>query len=103
MVALVADSDFYWDGAFTILFPYYYGPDVYTVTFTHGFENPPEDVTAVVQSLAARAIATPTSAGSLTGRSAGPFSESYAQSVGPMSLLDTDKAALAPYRIVKVM
>lgn len=72
-----------------------------TVTFEHGYDSPPPEVTAVVQALAQRALDNP---GSLVRTQDGPFSDTYSQTsagaVVPMALLPDEKAALAPYRIV---
>lgn len=70
------------------------------VEFTHGYTTPPRDVTAVVQAVAQRAIDNP---GARTSQSAGPFSESYSASAAAsgtaLALLESEKAALAPYKI----
>lgn len=70
------------------------------VEFTHGYEDVPADVTAIVQAVAQRAIANP---GSLKSKSIGPFSESYSltssDGVTPLTLLDSEKEALRRYRI----
>lgn len=103
MVALFADSDYYFDQPRgTVLFPYYYGPDEFVITYTHGFEVPPEDVTAVVQSIAARATDNPRG---VVSKTVGPFSESYGQTTATgtaVALSDAEKAVLGPYRIQKV-
>lgn len=62
-----------------------------TVTFRHGYDAPPADVTAVVQSLGSRAKAGTTG---LASRTMGPFSESYAA-----DLFGTEREALARYRL----
>lgn len=71
-----------------------------TVTFTHGYDVPPPDVTAVVQAIAQRAIDNP---GSRTQLTDGPFSESYsltgAGEAVSLSLLSGDKATLDLYRL----
>lgn len=70
------------------------------VTFTHGYDVPPPEVTAVVQAIAQRAVDNP---GSRTQLTDGPFSESYSLTgtgeAVSLSLLAGDRAALDPYRI----
>lgn len=60
-----------------------------TVTFTHGYDEPPADVTAAVQELAAIG-----SLGRLKSKSAGPFSETYS-----FDLNTVDASSLDAYRI----
>jgi hypothetical protein len=62
-----------------------------TVTYRHGYDTPPADVTAVVQGLASRAKAGTTG---LASRTMGPFSESYGA-----DLFGTDREVLARYRL----
>lgn len=70
------------------------------VTYTHGYDEPPAEVTAVVQAIAQRAIDNP---GSRTQVTDGPFSESFSlTSTGEavaLSLLSGDKAILDLYRL----
>lgn len=72
-----------------------YGPwDFYSqagvaVTFTHGYEEPPADVTAAVQELAAIG-----SLGRLKAKTAGPFSETYSTDLNTV-----DASSLDAYRI----
>lgn len=67
------------------------------VEFTHGYTEPPPDVTAVVQSLAQQAIRQPVG---LRSKTVGPFSESYAVdtsfAVGDYSVLDRYKLPARP-------
>lgn len=70
------------------------------VDFTHGYTDPPPDVTAVVQAVAQRAVGNP---GSIIRKQAGPFSETQSQ-VGfnqaiPIALLSAEKSILDHYRI----
>ena len=71
-----------------------------TITFTHGYAEPPADVTAVVQSVAQRAVQNP---GSLVRKQVGPFADTYSQTGSnqslPIALLDAEKAILDRYRI----
>jgi hypothetical protein len=62
-----------------------------TVTFRHGHDTPPADVTAVVQGLASRAKA---GTAGLSSRVMGPFQEHFAA-----DLFGTDREALARYRL----
>lgn len=61
------------------------------VTFTHGYQDPPADVTAVVQALAQRLVA---NTAGLKSKTVGPFSETYST-----ELLSLEKATLSRYRI----
>lgn len=70
------------------------------VSLTHGYDEPPPEVTAVVQAVAQRAVDNP---GSRPRDQVGPFAESYSQ-VGlnqapAMALLDAEKEILDRYRI----
>lgn len=74
--------------------------DPITVVFTHGYADPPPEVTAVVQSVAQRAVDNPRS---LVSQQAGAFAVTYSQ-VGssqsiPLSLLAAEKDVLDHYRI----
>lgn len=64
------------------------------VTFTSGYDSPPEDVQGVVLSIAARSADTLTG---VTRESAGPFTIERA-AVGA-SLVGDERLALAPYRL----
>ncbi len=63
----------------------------------------PADVTAVVQAIAQRAIDNP---GSLVREQEGPFARTYSSDegaqVGTSVLLDSERAALAPYKLIAV-
>lgn len=63
-----------------------------TVTFTHGYDEAPPDVTAVVQELAAIG-----SLGRLKSKSAGPFSETYSSDLNTV-----DASSLSAYRVPAV-
>ena len=74
------------------------GPIV--VTFAHGFAEAPADVSAVVQSVAQRAVQNP---GSLVRKQVGPFADTYSQTGSnqslPLALLDAEKDILGHYRL----
>lgn len=71
-----------------------------TVTFTHGYDEPPAEVTAVVQAVAQRAVDNPSS---LVRVQKGPFADTYSQTGFnqslPIALLDAEKEILDRYRI----
>jgi hypothetical protein len=71
-----------------------------TVTFTHGYEEVPAEVTAVVQAVAQRAVDNPSS---LVRVQKGPFADTYSQTGFnqslPIALLDAEKEILDRYRI----
>lgn len=76
------------------------GGAVLEITFEHGFAVPPPDVTAVVQAMAARAVANP---GSLTREQVGPFAYSYSaagvNASVPLSILEAERAVLDLYKL----
>lgn len=82
-----------------------WGTGVITVTFDHGFgpTQVPPAVIGVVMAVAQRGVDNP---GSLVRVQRGPFSDTYSQSgfnqALPLSLLEAERDALAPYRIVAV-
>lgn len=102
-IALTSD-DYTWqaNGVLTREGRWAYGKDV-VVTFTHGYAAPPPEVSAIVQSIASRAIQNP---GSLVRTQDGPFADTFSQTGFnqslPMALLDAERAVLAPYRIAAV-
>lgn len=63
------------------------------VTFTHGYDEPPASVTAVVQALAQGAISNPSA---LTRKTIGPFTDVYATPSDQLVM------GLSAYRIVTV-
>ena len=74
-----------------------------TVSITHGYTEPPAEVTGIVQAIAQRAVDNP---GSRPREQAGPFADAYSQ-VGAnqaptLALLDSERAALRRYRIPAV-
>lgn len=98
---LVRDDGYVWLAPASSLARYSWGWDTdVVVTFTHGYDEPPAEVTAIVQAVAQRALDNP---GSRPRDQVGPFAESYSQ-VGfnqapALALLDAEKSALARYRI----
>ncbi|MGZ4530734.1 MAG: hypothetical protein ACXVXP_00110 [Mycobacteriaceae bacterium] len=74
-----------------------------SVAFTHGYDTPPAEVTAIVQAVAQRAIDNP---GSKSREQAGPFVDSYSQTAAnqapALALLDSEKATLRRYRVPAV-
>lgn len=73
-----------------------------TVSLTHGWPVPPADVASVVAGVALRAVANP---GSLVSEQVGPFRNTYSQtsagasSIGALSLFDSERQVLAPYKL----
>jgi hypothetical protein len=77
-----------------------WGSGTVVVEFTHGYAEAPPDVTAIVQSVAQRAVDNP---GSLVRKQVGPFGDTYSQTGFnqslPLALLDAEKDVLAAYRL----
>lgn len=72
-----------------------------TVTFVHGYQVAPPEVTAVVQSLAQRMTDSPGMP--LVRKTRGPFTDQYASpDSGPTTLWDAERVALSRYKIVDV-
>lgn len=97
---LVADSDYTWSTAGVITHAAWWGTSEVVVEFTHGYDDPPAEVTGIVQAVAQRAVDNP---GSMLRQQAGPFSTSYSTVNGNqapvLALLDYEKAVLSRYRI----
>lgn len=78
-------------------------PGGVVIILDHGHETVPAEVTAIVQAIAQRGIDNP---GSLVRTQDGPFSETFAQTgfnqTTPISLLDSEKLDLGPYRILPI-
>jgi hypothetical protein len=76
-----------------------YDSDV-VVEFTHGYEQVPAEVTAVVQAIANRAVDNPSG---VTREQMGPFARSFsltgANEASTVALLESEKAALSRYRL----
>jgi hypothetical protein len=72
---------------------------IFQVTYTHGYAEIPEDVVAVVCSMATRIITAP-SVGGLISETVGEFTYrlSDAAAQGAMALTDAEKKILASYR-----
>lgn len=81
----------------------YANPSTLAVTFTHGYDQPPATVTAVVQALATRALDNPYG---YTRSQVGPFADFYSQTgqnqAAPLGLLDAERALLDPYRLPRL-
>lgn len=112
---LVADTDYVWDGRWTLLrgtseagvLVINDGPLIsshgdwggagaqVTVTYTHGFATIPDDIKGVCLALAARSLASPDGVNS---ESVGSYSVSYSRSGGAVSLLDEERRLLDRYR-----
>lgn len=77
--------------------------DSLVIAYTHGYTEAPKEVTAIVQSIAQRAVNNP---GSLVRTQAGPFADTYSQTGFnqslPMALLDAEKDILRPYKLFAV-
>ena len=73
---------------------------VVAVAFTHGYDTPPAEVTAIVQAVAQRAVDNPSS---ITRRTVGPFTDAFSTTapgqVATLALLDSEKETLRRYRI----
>lgn len=99
---LVADTDYTWseDGALTRADVCRWGARKIEVAFTHGYTDPPAEVTAVVQAVAQRAVDNP---GSKPRQQVGPFADTFSQSgfnqAPALTLLDAEKAILDRYRL----
>jgi hypothetical protein len=97
--ALVDVDDYNWSSN-GVLTRYYWRTAPIVVTFTHGYDVPPAEVTAVVQAVAQRAVSNP---GSLVRTQAGPFADTYSQTGFnqsiPMALLPAEREILNHYRI----
>ena len=95
----VASTAYSWEAS-GILYRRGGWPADVTVTFTHGYEDVPAEVAAIVQAIAQRAVNDP---GSLVRVQDGPFSETYGQTglnqVVPLALLEAEKGILDRYRI----
>ena len=98
--ALAVDDDFTWDenGVLTRLGTWAADPIV--ITFDHGYNTPPADVTAIVQSVAQRGLDNPSS---LVRVQKGPFADTYSQTGFnqslPIALLDAEKEILDRYKL----
>lgn len=70
------------------------------VRFTHGHDDPPAEVTGVVQAVAQRALDNP---GSRPRDQVGPFGDTFSQTAfnqaPALGLLDSEKQALASYKL----
>ena len=67
------------------------------VELTHGYDEPPPEVTAVVQAVAQRLIENPTG---LESQTVGPFQEKYGTS-STGAFTSGDLGVLAAYRVPK--
>lgn len=100
---LTETQDYKWSEAGVLTREGYWSTDDVEVTFTHGYAEPPAEVTAIVQAVAQRAVNNP---GSLVRTQAGPFADTYSQTGFnqslPIALLEAEREALAHYRMVSV-
>lgn len=96
---LTVEDDYTWSAAGVVTRVGYWSTDEVVVSYTHGYEEPPAEVTAVVQAIAQRAVNNP--GGQASSRSIGPFAESYGSlATGTaLSLLDSEMEVLRRYRI----
>lgn len=96
---LAVEDDYRWTGSGVLTRGYWSDTEV-VVEFTHGYAEVPEDVEAVVQAIARRAVDNP---GSLVRETEGPFSRTYSTNenaqYSPLTLLDSEKEALRRYRL----
>jgi hypothetical protein len=97
---LALTDDYTWQPNGVILRAGWWGTGDVVVTYTHGYDDPPPEVTAVVQAVAQRAVDNP---GSRPRDQIGPFAPTYSQTgsnqAPALALLDAEKAVLDPYRI----
>lgn len=97
---LVHDEDYTWSEAGVITHAASFGTEFVEVTFTHGYDVPPPEVTGIVQAIAQRAVDNP---GSRPRVQDGPFSDTFSQSgfnqAPALGLLDSEKETLRRYRI----
>lgn len=100
---LTVEDDYTWSPAGVLTRGGYWSTDVVTVEMTHGYEDPPAEVTAVVQAVAQRAVNNPSS---LVRTQDGPFADTFSQTGFnqslPIALLDAEKDVLRRYRIPAV-
>lgn len=95
----VANRDYYAteSGVLTRIFGFW--PMGTIVTFTHGFDDAPPEVTGVVQAVAQRSISNP---GTLVETQTGPYTSIYGPRSGVptvLGLTDGEKATLDTYRL----
>jgi hypothetical protein len=99
--ALTVEDDYIWSVVGVLTRVGYWSTGEVEVSFTHGYADPPAEVTAVVQAVAQRAVDNP---GSLVREQRGPFAETHSQTGSnqsiPLVLLDAEKDILRRYRIV---
>jgi hypothetical protein len=97
---LALTDDYIWSQNGVIRRAGYWGTGDVVVTYTHGYDEPPAEVTAIVQAVAQRAVNNP---GSSVRRQVGQVSDTYSQTGFnqsiPLALLDAEKAILDHYRI----
>ena len=102
-VTQVIDDEYVWTAPEAILHDVAGWSDTLVVSFTHGYSEPPAEVTAIVQSIAQRAVNNP---GSLVRTQAGPFADTYSQTGSnqslPLALLDAERDILRPYKLFAV-
>lgn len=96
---LAFDDDYIWSTAGVVATGGCWGYELVTVEMTHGYDEPPAEVTAIVQAIAQRAVSNP--GGVPTSKGIGPFSESYGSlATGTaLSLFESEKEVLRRYRI----
>lgn len=72
----------------------------FTLHATHGYDEPPAEVTGVVQAVAQRALDNP---GSLLREQVGPFSNTYSQTglqqTVALTLMPDERRVLAPFKL----
>lgn len=97
--ALTVEDDYTWSTSGVLTRTCGWSDALVTVTYTHGYEVVPPEVTAVVQAIAQRAVNNP--GGLATSRTIGPFSESYGALANgtALSLFDSEIEVLRRYRI----
>lgn len=94
---LTVEDEYVWSEAGVLTAACRWGSGtVVEVTFTHGYDDPPAEVTAVVQAVAQRAV---NNGSSLVQETIGPFTNRYAGTGAVLELLDAEKAILNRYRL----
>lgn len=88
--ALTVEDDYRWTQS-GVLSRCFWSDTEVVVEFTHGYEEVPADVTAVVQAIAARMVSNPRN---LKRETSGPFTEEF-----DGTLNSSERERLIPYRI----
>jgi hypothetical protein len=98
---LTVETEYTWSAAGVLTRLGYWGDGtIVEVEFTHGYDDAPADVEAVVQAVAQRALDNPRS---LVRTQVGPFGDTYSTTApnqsSSLALLESEKETLRRYRI----